>query len=493
MTNPIADFNNPVTLEKILTRPQSKALALSFLTCFLDIDIKDFGVSTLSSAPFVVKGAFSDYIEVIIEDTADKRHLVHFAFLDMHLGITNATIEFYDTNWERLKYQIESESYRYRDCRSIQQIYFSKFSISENTPYETIKTYSFEQPDYLLQFKFYELPKFDPSVSDIASEKEGWLYLFKNGSDMLHQLTRSNFTDKVTKALDLQKWTAADRNWYNERAKYRIERPKKMLERYLENEQMLDESFLEKPTQNGVWNWHFLEWQLGLLPQNKARPKDINITPLQADLGKFVFTLFRRWTANCKKKHPEIDLTIINEQVLIQDFSKELRQSFIALFDDETFYKRNMSQSYARNFVLGYIEGSLRVHWYMEYVIKSKEAFKTVMALKALSHFLTIEDVMRIQVERIYEEVIKSKVNLSNITFDIPKIDLKTEAGLTIETHTSKSNVQTVLNNLANEYTLKIQKMKVEHFEMDVEDVIEDSIINEFIKLNWGLFRQKMS
>jgi hypothetical protein len=176
---------------------------------------------------------------------------------------------------------------------------------------------------------------------------------------------------------------------------------------------------------------------------------------------------------------------------LIQDFSKELRQSIIELFDDETFYKRNMSQSYAQNFILGYIEGSLRVHWYMEYVIKSKEAFKTVMALKALSHFLTIEDVMRIQVERIYEEIIKSKVNLSNITFDIPKMDLKTESGLTIEAHKSKSNVQTVLNNLANEYILKIQKIKVEHFEMDVEDVIDESTIKEFIRLNWDLFSQK--
>ena len=114
---------------------------------------------------------------------------------------------------------------------------------------------------------------------------------------------------------------------------------------------------------------------------------------------------------------------------------------------------------------MGHFEGALGVHWYMEYVIKTKDIFKTTMALRSLSLYLQIEDVMRLKVERIYQEVMREKVNLSNPNLDIQKNDLAPRKGEITETNNSNSVVQTALANLVNEYIEKISQIEIENFD----------------------------
>jgi hypothetical protein len=487
-TSTFVEVKNPTTLEKILTSPQNKSLALSFLNAFVGLDIKDMTVNAYPKAPFVIKGAFSDAIEIILHDASNVRHLIHFNFLEMQLGLSQADISFYKTTWLQLKQDSENESFRYFNCHNIQQIYFFDFNISDDSAYKTVKSYNFEDPDFTLQFKCFELLKFDKTPHDFNTERDNWLYLFKHGTEAVFQLPSSNFKNYLINALDLQNWEAHDVKTYEQRAQHRDERPQKTLNYYLENNVSLDKNFMETPAKNCTFNWLLLEFQLTLLPKNKVQAEELDISPLQADLAKNVFTLFRQWTTNCKNKHPDLDLTIITEQVLIQDLENALRKSIIALFNNETFYKQKQSLSFAQSFVLGHIEGKLGIHWYTEYIIKTKKEYKTMMALKAVSNYLTSEDIMRLEIEEIYEEMLKTTVNLSNISVEVPKISLKKGDGISSENDDEQSNVQTVLNNLAHEYSLKMQSIRVENFEIEVSKVIEKEALKACILLNWGLF-----
>jgi hypothetical protein len=487
-TSTFVEVKNPTTLEKILTLPQNKSLALLFLNAFLGIDIKDMTINAYPKSPFVVKGAFSDIVEIILHDSTNTRHLIHFNFLEMQLGLTQADISLYKTTWAQLKQDIETESFRYFNCHNIQQIYFFSFNISEDSTYKTVKYYEFENPDFTLQFKCFELLKFNKILTDLTTEQDKWLYLFKHGSEAVFHLPSSNFKNAVLNALDLENWQADDVKTYEQRAQYRDERPQKTLKYYLDNNVVLDKYFIEIPSQNCTFNWLLLEFQLELLPKYKVNAEDLDISPLQADLAKNVFTLFRQWTTNCKKKHPDLDLTIITEQVLIQNLENTVRKSIIALFNNETFYKQKQSLTFAQSFVLGHIEGKLGIHWYTEYIIKTKKEYKSMMALKAVSNYLTTEDIVRLEIEEIYEEMLKAKVNLSNISVEVPKISLKKGEGISSEEDEIQSNVQTVLNNLAHEYSLKMQSIRVENFDIEVSKVMDKEALKACILLNWALF-----
>ena len=111
------------------------------------------------------------------------------------------------------------------------------------------------------------------------------------------------------------------------------------------------------------------------------------------------------------------------------------------------------------------------------------------MALRSLKIFLDLEDVMRIKLEDIYSEVMKDKVNLSNLDISISKIDLKSNnSDRIIEANEATTNVQTVIVNLTNEYIQKVSKIQVENFNLNVSEHIENSIVTMFIESNWALF-----
>ena len=147
-----------------------------------------------------------------------------------------------------------------------------------------------------------------------------------------------------------------------------------------------------------------------------------------------------------------------------------------------------MSKNYANILFAGYLEGLLGKHWYIEYIIKNRDEFKTTMVLRSLSLYLQLEDITLIKIEDIYKQAMEGKVNLSNPKLDITKMELKTNKGDIIEENDSSFVVQTVINNLINEHIKKIGKIEAENFNLNIDEFISSDIIKAHIEANWKLF-----
>ncbi len=178
----------------------------------------------------------------------------------------------------------------------------------------------------------------------------------------------------------------------------------------------------------------------------------------------------------------------MNEQILIKDVAQQIADSVVAVFETDNFYWRDMSKTYAVTYFIGYLEGSLGRHWYLEYIIKTKDAFKTAMALQSLNVYLQTEEVTRLKVEHIYKEVMKGKVNLANPPLEIQKIDLITEGGKVLEENEATNNIETVLTNLTNEYINKMSQIEIENFDINVSAFIDENKVLKLIEDNWDLF-----
>lgn len=123
-----------------------------------------------------------------------------------------------------------------------------------------------------------------------------------------------------------------------------------------------------------------------------------------------------------------------------------------------------------------------------EYIVKTRDEYKTAMALRSLEMFLKTEDVMRIQVERIYQEVTKDKVNLSNPNLAITNINLLSKKGEIIQTNESLNVIQTALNNLINKHIQDISDIKIENFDLNIREILDENKVKNFIDENWNLF-----
>ena len=482
-----ADIRNKTTFLKILEERRFESLAISFFQSFLGINAVRVSGNSYASTIFIAKGAFNDDHEFVITDDVGIKHLIHIRFFELHLGITDGYFEIENYKWRDLKMHAQTQGFNHSFCQNVRELCFFFFDFSHHSVFHSVRQYDFDEMPFVLRFDCYELNKFE--VSKELSEKEIWLHIIKFGFESASKFPQTPFLRLLKKAFDMRKWDETDIMFYESRQKYKNERHSSILQKYREQKIELDSNFLEKSAHKATWNWGLMEKQLDKLPKNKIIPSAIDIQSLAIDLSRFTFDLFKKWTKKCQKIYPSIDLTIIDERLLVADVEKQIRESLIAVFDDETFYRRGMSKTYATDFFIVYLEASLSRSWYTEYIIKTRSEFKTIMALRSLKIFLDLEDVMRIKLEDIYSEVMKDKVNLSNLDIGISKIDLKSNNGdKIVEANEATTNVQTVIVNLTNEYIQKVSKIQVENYNLNLAEHIEDSVVTKFIESNWVLF-----
>jgi hypothetical protein len=108
----------------------------------------------------------------------------------------------------------------------------------------------------------------------------------------------------------------------------------------------------------------------------------------------------------------------------------------------------------------------------MEYVIKQSQEFKTCMALRALSVWLSIETVASVRLDDIYKNILREKVNLVDMNIKITKEDLLSSKGKLIEQNMGTGQIHTVVENLLHTYINKISSMPIEFF---IEGFSDDS------------------
>jgi hypothetical protein len=464
---------NIATFEKLFKDPAFKALAHEMLEAFLPFKIASFECDEWYSHRYIHgAGTFHDDLRIEMVDVEGKERLLEFSLLQMRPGNTSGLFKA-DERYEGLK---EKAFKNYG--RRIEELCFLQFTIDDSTDCQLQKHYTFNESPYELRFNCFQLPKFDLAEEQLRTQRDHWLYW------LCHDLIPKVWEVQLSPLLDWKNWDKDWRDTYKRREDWFKERRQKELN----EEKNLDDRFLEKPADKAHWHWFYLEKQIGVLPKQTVKPEAINLEGLEESLAQYAFPLFRQWTRNCKMIHPTLDLTIENEQVLINDVAQVIRQAIIDLFDYDRYYLTGCRQEDAATYLSGFIQGGLGRHWYMEYVIKQSQEFKICMALRSLSAWMSLEDIASLQIDDIYDKVLRGKVNLANLNTEIKSEDLLSGKGKVIERNEGHGKVHVVIENLIHDYIKKISAMEMELFVGDIFAIIPDMVLEKWLNSNRAKF-----
>jgi hypothetical protein len=473
-----ASARNIATFEKLFRDPAFKALAHEMLEAFLPFKIAAFECDKWYSPRYIHGvGTFHDDVRVDIVDVEGKERLLEFSLLQMRPGNTRGFFKT-DDRYESLK---TKELINYG--RRLEELCFLQFTIDDPADCLVQKHYTFDESPYELRFNCFQLPKFDLTEAQLRTERDHWLYWLR------HDRIPKAREEQLIPLLDWKNWDKDWRDTYKRREGWFEERRQKEL-----NEaKNLDDRFLEKPAAQAHWHWFYLEKQIGVLPNQTVKPEAIDLEGFEEALPQYAFPLFRQWTKNCNMKHQALDLTIENEQVLINDVAQVIRQAIIDLFDYDRYYLTGCRQEDAATYLSGFIQGGLGRHWYMEYVIKQSQEFKICMALRSLSAWMSLEDVASLQIDDIYDKVLREKVNLANLNTEIKRKDLLSGKGKVIEPNEGRGKVHVVIENLLHHYIRKISAMEMELFVGDISAIIPDMVLEKWVSSNRAKFLNKIT
>jgi len=460
-----------VTLERLLVESDLRTLALGFLNAFLPFQVRHFEADAHSTLRlFHAAGTFHDDIIVEIEDISGGLHFVEVALLRMRPGNT----------WGYLKtdqdypYKFKEKKGTHYAGRSVHCLYFMQFETVMQSDYHIEKLYVFQKPPYSVQFDCFELPKFNVQVPELCTDQDRWLYWLKNDS------IPPGWEPEL---LPLTGWKYWNKDW-REKYQRHIEWATERCEREIKEGKNLDPRYLKEPATQVAWHWHFVEKQIGALPKRKVKPEAIDLSAIANQLPACAFQLFRGWSANCKAKHPDLHLILESEHLLPTDLQQTLREAIIEVFNYDPFYLYLCNNERGAVYLEGHLHGILSRHWYLEYVIKQSDDFKTCMALRSLSTWMQLEDVQSLKIDDIYDQIMRSKVNLTDIDTSIPKVDLKDDKGRVIEPNEGTGKVHTVIENLLHQYIKKISALEMEDFMPKVSGVIDEEVLAQLVESN---------
>jgi hypothetical protein len=466
---------NITTIERLLVEPELRTLALCFLNAFLPFKVVHFEADTYSSLRlFHAAGTFHDDIIVKIEDNAGALHFVEIALLHMRPGNT----------WGYFKADRDYQ-YKFRETkgthyagRRVHCLYFMQFETDIQSGYHIEKRYDFKKAPYSVRFDCFELPKFTASAPDLCTDRDRWLYWLRNDH------IPSGWEKELLPLTDWKHWNDDGREDYQRRTAWAKER----WEKEIKEGKDLDPRYLQEPATEVIWNWLFMEKQIGALPKRKVKPAEIDLTTIAEQLPAFAFKLFRGWSVNCKAKHPNIHLTLESEHLLPKDLQQTLCEAVIEVFNYDQFYLYNCNTERGAIYLNGHLHGILSKHWYLEYVIKLRDDFKTCMALRCLSAWMKLEDVQSLKIDDLYDQIMRSKVNLADIDTSISKVDLKDHKGRVLEPNEGTGKVHTVIENLLHQYINKVSAVEIEDFMPKISEVIDFEIFAQLIECNKPLF-----
>lgn len=207
----------------------------------------------------------------------------------------------------------------------------------------------------------------------------------------------------------------------------------------------------------------------------------IDLSPLDASTLASAFNMFRDWNAIAM---PNQKIHIKNEQRLVEDLKEALQSAIIAIRKKELNSK---PPGWDIGFIIGFVSGSLGVHWYNEYIARNSEQYKILSAMKALSSYFEIKDIALLRVEKLYEHFLKSDSNLIIEDTQVDKqlfSDDESKYNSLIENTAYNSSVDTILNNIMLQQIDLIMKKGKHMPNVPVKKHISDSLIEDILQLN---------
>jgi hypothetical protein len=98
------------------------------------------------------------------------------------------------------------------------------------------------------------------------------------------------------------------------------------------------------------------------------------------------FDIFRAWTQKASRYYPELDFTILDENVLVHDLEETILQGIKSLNEKPGKKKKRKEKGfeYEYGFMIGFIRGSLDVKWIHDYIHKNSTKYRNFTACKAI-------------------------------------------------------------------------------------------------------------
>lgn len=130
--------------------------------------------------------------------------------------------------------------------------------------------------------------------------------------------------------------------------------------------------------------------------------------------------MFRDWTKNVKSSYPDLEITIVDESVLVDDLVETIKSAKHALQSEEEDENRKIP-GFDTGFIWGFINGNLHQQWDFDYIVKQSDAYKEFIAFKAVKLFLEFDKLTAIRIEAIYKHLMAEDINIDNPDIKISK------------------------------------------------------------------------
>jgi hypothetical protein len=492
-TQTYADPQQSKAFKHLFGEDAPKEILLHLLDTFLPLDsplksIQEKG-DLFTDGYFRCKGCISDGVLIKAIDSQNRKILVHCTLLHLHRGITE--IELIAT--DKLPFILDNQ-WKEPYPLSCYYLALADFDILGWESTQSILLGKSRTMDLNCGIFWVNLRSYlsDPSeLVSIYSSKQQWaeLLLCAHQTVEIPSFIKEKSILKAYKMLELSKWPKSDLDWYlnpETTLDFRLDRA---LKSYQQNEFALNTQYLTQSAPSASLKMGLLKKELGYYPVSYVTKKQLIVTAIK-EKKSAVFPLFRYWSEQAKVA-TGIEITIVNEQNLLQDYENEIKTALLALFNSGDMVGQRYSKKWEIRTLTAILEARLEIQWHFDYILKQQTLFKKMQAMRAILGYLAASETTNIAIDDIYKKLLKETVNIENISgeIDLEKSGelIKLETGL--YSHVPE-NLQNVIRNLMGEMIeqLSQQTQNTPQWLSSGKHIHDEDLFAKLIEQNWYLF-----
>ncbi len=126
---------------------------------------------------------------------------------------------------------------------------------------------------------------------------------------------------------------------------------------------------------------------------------------LKYDIHKKAFAVFRGWTAKAKQRYPTLEISVENEQGIVNEFQEAIMKGLESISekdDSETHYY------WCIGFLKGYLISTLSIAWSQKYLLKPRR-YNNILWLKAIILYLSADELTLKRINRLYRYLLETE------------------------------------------------------------------------------------
>jgi hypothetical protein len=435
---------------------------------------------------FDIKGAFSFHYRVDALTIEGNR-----VYIEFHVHFLNKKSNSLDFD---INHSFQTQVLDLETASAKFPIYYvGLFSFSIENQANVFSTKHYQGPilSNSVNLTFIDLTKFNKTPTLLENPSDWWLYFFKNGLEKIDTPINDSGLDMLYTLLDFSNFAAYQLEEY-EKYQERIELFQKGNQQHQKNQSISRELTVPFPIQGSAkLNLLTFEKKMGYYPPKPIDPRMFDLSCVESNLPSFAFRLFKNWTAQAVKHHPEIDFSILNEQPLIKNLDQALRESIARFFIDENYMEVGFEASAEWRHTLFLLKLSVALSriWFFEYIHKRQNVYKTLIGLIVLKDYLADEKVRGLQVNQAYQDLLSATINLQEINFSL---DFRKDQSSTnlAEANYAKENdcIAEILETLCDDYLKRVNDYSANFWVDNIESVFSKSLVNKLLTNNVSFY-----